>query len=295
VAIAISALCGYLLGVATGMSSGNSLWLWASAAAAATVGLADDLRGLRPAVKMLGHVVVAGTAVYFAGPALGLDQFWACAAAFSIVAFANIFNFMDGSDGLAAGMAVLFALGLAVLRSADSSGDLIFAASIAAAASAGFLVLNWGPASIFMGDTGSLFLGFLLAGLSWQVIAGGTGPLAVALIFLPFAGDAGWTMFQRARRGERLWTAHRSHIYQRLLIAGSTHRSVALLYYAWAGLAVQLARGYSRGDVAVRIVMLLLAVGSIVWMEVFVSVREREGASSRLDRSVADRRTALAG
>jgi UDP-N-acetylmuramyl pentapeptide phosphotransferase/UDP-N-acetylglucosamine-1-phosphate transferase len=286
VAITVSALCGCVAGLWWDTSDASSLWLWMGATAAAGVGLADDLHGLGPAAKIVGQVAVASAAVYYGSAALGLDLFWACIAAFSIVAFANIFNFMDGSDGLAAGMAVLFAAGLMVLHEADhrGGGDVAFTAAVTIAAAAGFLVLNWAPASIFMGDTGSLFLGFLLAGLSWQVVAAGVSPVAVALVFLPFAGDGGWTLLMRASRRERIWTAHRSHIYQRLLIAGSSHSSVALLYCAWGVLAVAMALGYERGQVAVMTTMVSLAVGSIAAMELLARAREREHGASKNPR-----------
>ena len=281
IAMVLGAFGCYLLGRQLGMADATGNWLWGGAAAAAALGFADDLHSLGPALKMLGQCGAAVAALAFGRDVLGLDLAWTALAILSIVAFANIFNFMDGSDGLAAGMAMMFAAGLVILQDSAGVSNIAFSAGLVAAVAAGFLILNWSPASIFMGDAGSLFLGFMLAGMSWQVIAGGVAPIAVALLFVPYIGDTAWTMFQRARRGECIWTAHRSHMYQRLLIAGSSHRSVALLYYAWALGAIQMATSYARGGGAVKIATLMLAVGSVVSIEMFARARQRHALASR--------------
>jgi UDP-N-acetylmuramyl pentapeptide phosphotransferase/UDP-N-acetylglucosamine-1-phosphate transferase len=101
----------------------------------------------------------------------------------------------------------------------------------AAAGCAGFLVRNWPPAKIFMGDVGSAFLGFTFAFITLAAV-GQTPQLAIAGAFLlwPFIFDATFTIIRRMMRGENLLIAHRSHIYQRLVLAGWRHSSVTLLY-----------------------------------------------------------------
>lgn len=137
----------------------------------------------------------------------------------------NLYNFMDGMDGLAGGMAVIGFAALAYLGYV--AGDLGYALCCAAvaAAAAGFLTGNLPPARIFLGDVGSSSLGLLAAGLSLWGASTGLFPLWVAwLIFSPFIVDASWTLLRRALQGERVWEAHRSHHYQRLVLAGWGHR-----------------------------------------------------------------------
>ena len=143
----------------------------------------------------------------------------------------NLYNFMDGMDGFAGGMAVIGFSALACLGWADTG----FAAFclIVAAASAGFLVHNFPPAKIFLGDTGSTALGFLAAACSLWGAKTGLFPFWVALlVFSPFIVDATVTLLRRLLRGEKVWEAHRSHYYQRLVLLGWGHRRTVLAEYA---------------------------------------------------------------
>ncbi len=161
----------------------------------------------------------------------------------------NLYNFMDGMDGFAGGMAVIGFAALAWLGRTDS-GFAAFCLTVAAA-SAGFLVHNFPPAKIFLGDTGSTTLGFLAAVCSLWGSQAGLFPFWTALlIFSPFSVDATVTLLRRLWRGERVWEAHRSHYYQRLVLLGWGHRRTVLAEYALmltcagsALLAVQLPPG----------------------------------------------------
>jgi len=114
----------------------------------------------------------------------------------------------------------------------DALGLAILCAAIAAAALA-FLRFNFPPARIFMGDTGSIPLGFLAATLGMVGAMGGVWPwLFPLLVFSPFIADASVTIVRRALRGEKVWRAHRSHYYQRIVLLGATHRQLALAAYA---------------------------------------------------------------
>ena len=194
----------------------------------AAVSLTDDLRNLGVAWRMLAHLfsaaLAATTLVYESHglwPALG--------ATFAIVWMTNLYNFMDGSDGLAGGMTAcgFGSYGIAAL----CANDLSLAAinfSIAAAA-CGFLVFNFPPARVFMGDAGAIPLGFLAAvcGLAgWQR---GAWPLWFgAVVFSPFIIDATLTLLRRLARGAKIWEAHREHYYQRLVQSGWGHRKTLL-------------------------------------------------------------------
>ena len=189
------------------------------------VSLADDLRGRPIAVRLAVHLAAAMLAVGVPTPAGML-------AVLAIVWSCNLFNFMDGADGLAGGMAAIgfSALGLvAVMAGHHILAGLCFAL---ASAALGFLAWNFPPARIFMGDAGSVPLGFLAGALSWQGAAEGAWPLAVPLLlFSPFWVDASVTLLRRAARGERFWEAHRAHYYQRLVLAGWSHRRLAYAAY----------------------------------------------------------------
>ncbi len=142
----------------------------------------------------------------------------------------NLYNFMDGMDGFAGGMAVIGFSALAWLGRADA--DFASFCLIVAAASAGFLVHNFPPAKIFMGDTGSTTLGFLVAACCLWGNKAGLFPLwAALLVFSPFIVDATVTLLRRLFRGEKIWEAHRSHYYQRLVLLGWGHRRTVLAEY----------------------------------------------------------------
>ena len=194
--------------------------------------LLDDFCGLPAALRLGAQIAAAalfaawlpGFAGGFAGAALAvLALAWA----------ANLYNFMDGSNGLAGGMAV-FGFGFYALA-AGLGGDLAFAAACAcvAAAALGFLWFNFDPARIFMGDAGSVPLGFLAAGLGLAGWRQGLWTLPFPLLlFSPFIVDASVTLLKRLLRGEKIWQAHREHYYQRLLRLGLGHRGTALAAYA---------------------------------------------------------------
>lgn len=151
-----------------------------------------------------------------------------------LVWMTNLFNFMDGIDGLAGAQAIFIAASGAWLSSrAGASPESILLLAGIAAAIAGFLYHNWPPARIFMGDTGSLFLGFLLAACSLQSAARGELALPVWLIlWAPFVCDASTTLVSRIRRRQVLHAAHRDHAYQYLASRFGAHRSVTLLFLA---------------------------------------------------------------
>jgi UDP-N-acetylmuramyl pentapeptide phosphotransferase/UDP-N-acetylglucosamine-1-phosphate transferase len=197
--------------------------------ALAAMSVLDDVRGLPVRVRFLAHFVAAVGCLF----ALGLTGWMLLAGTLAVVWMTNLYNFMDGSDGLAGGMA---AIGFGALALAawlgDAPGLAVFCAAIAAAALA-FLRFNFPPARVFMGDAGSIPLGFLAATLGILGSRQGVWPwLFPLLVFSPFIVDASVTLARRALRGEKIWQAHRSHYYQRVVLLGATHRQLALAAYA---------------------------------------------------------------
>ena len=151
----------------------------------------------------------------------------------AIAWYANLYNFMDGSDGLAGGMAVI-GFG-AYAWGALQSGQAALAAASASIAGAAFAFLfaNFHPARLFMGDVGSVPLGFLAGALGVLGWRAGAWPLWFPLlVFAPFVCDATLTLARRLMRGERVWLAHKEHYYQRLVRMGFGHRGVAWIEYA---------------------------------------------------------------
>ncbi|MDF3081828.1 MraY family glycosyltransferase [Burkholderia sola] len=209
------------------------LWLIAvSAAALAAMSQIDDRRGLPARVRFSVHLaaVVALIAVY---PA---DAPWwlLVGVGFVMVWLTNLYNFMDGADGLAGGMA-LFGFGayaIAAATGAHPSPDLALTAAAVAGAAFGFLLLNFHPARLFLGDAGSIPLGFLAGALGYWGWRTSVWPIWFpALVFAPFIADASVTLLRRLLRGEKFWQAHREHYYQRMVRSGVGHGRTALYWY----------------------------------------------------------------
>ncbi|MBU9374714.1 glycosyltransferase family 4 protein [Burkholderia multivorans] len=209
------------------------LWLIAAAAAGlAAVSQIDDRRGLPARVRFSMHLA-AVVALIVVFPAAA--PWWVLVGVgFMMVWLVNLYNFMDGADGLAGGMAV-FGFGsyaIAALNGPIPSQDLAVAGSAVAGAALGFLLLNFHPARLFLGDAGSIPLGFLAGALGYWGWSGGIWPIWFpALVFAPFIADASVTLLRRMLRGEKFWEAHREHYYQRMVRAGVGHRRTALYWY----------------------------------------------------------------
>jgi Fuc2NAc and GlcNAc transferase len=232
----------YIVGV--GFSGRFLMVLVAGSLLVAGIGLWDDITPLSARSRLPVHVMGAALLVWGAGhdaamrfgswqpelpqPLLGLILVLA------VVGFLNLFNFMDGIDGLAGAEGVFVAGSAALLLSLRGGGSESLPALILAMACLGFLVWNWPPARIFMGDVGSGFLGFVLAALALRTaIFSHDLPLACWLI-LPgvFIADATFTLLRRMARREKWYNAHRSHAYQHAAALYGNHRPVTLVVLA---------------------------------------------------------------
>lgn len=221
-----------MMGIAAGwmlLSQSWSWWIVLPMLGLFALSLLDDLRGLSARARLIAHFVAALVALSGAD----ISMLWLLPLLFFTVWMTNLYNFMDGSDGLAGGMA-LFGFGCYGIA-AWLSGDEGFALLnlCIAGAALGFLMFNFHPAKVFMGDAGSIPLGFLAAMLGIHGWQAGLWPLWFPLMaFSPFIVDATFTLFKRMMRGEKLSQAHRSHYYQRLVQMGWGHRNTALAEYA---------------------------------------------------------------
>lgn len=235
------------------------VWPWptllgflAGAVIVAAVSWIDDLRSLPSVVRLLAHslaaIVVLATIRPWTAVALPLignfpvNWFGYPLAFFWIVGMINIYNFMDGIDGLAGGQAVVAAIGWGLLGWWGAQADVLLLAALLGATSLGFLGHNWPPARIFMGDVGSTFLGYSFAVIT--LLAGQSDPAALVigvLLLWPFLFDAGLTILRRARCGENIFASHRSHLYQRLAAIKRNHLVVTVTYIALATTGVLMA------------------------------------------------------
>jgi UDP-N-acetylmuramyl pentapeptide phosphotransferase/UDP-N-acetylglucosamine-1-phosphate transferase len=224
IALIAGVLCGWVL-----LLQSWVWWIVIPMLGLFALSLLDDLRGLSAGTRLTGHFIAALAAVTGAGVSL----LWFVPVLLFVVWMTNLYNFMDGSDGLAGGMALLGFGGYGIGAWLAGNQEFALLNFSVAAAAAGFLLFNFHPARIFMGDAGSIPLGFLAAvfGVSgWQ--AGYWPCWFPLLIFSPFVLDATVTLLKRARRGEKLSQAHRNHYYQRLVQMGWGHRNTALAEYA---------------------------------------------------------------
>jgi UDP-N-acetylmuramyl pentapeptide phosphotransferase/UDP-N-acetylglucosamine-1-phosphate transferase len=243
----VAIVLGFGIGLLAWLMSGNALspralgWLLGAALVAA-VSFADDVRSLPAGPRLAVHALGALLLTLVGVQQRELPVLLALPLAFVWIALVtNIYNFMDGIDGLAASQAVIAGAALAIAGTVVGNPLVSIGGGLIAAASAGFLTQNLPPARLFMGDVGSTFLGFNFAGLSLLGnlgVGGGRLPIEFGIVVLaPFVFDSVVTLARRIARGERWYAAHRSHFYQRLVSHGLSHALVTGLYAALAVVA----------------------------------------------------------
>jgi UDP-GlcNAc:undecaprenyl-phosphate/decaprenyl-phosphate GlcNAc-1-phosphate transferase len=194
-----------------------------------SISLLDDFKPQSPVVRIGVHL---GVATLWVVSTLEMQPFSQILLIALVIAWGmNLFNFMDGSDGLAGGMAFI---GFAAYSIAAYNADNIFLASMCAGicgAILAFLKFNWPPAKIFLGDSGSVPLGFLAATVGVLGVQSGIwGPLFPAMIFAMFWIDATFTLFLRSFKLKKVWQPHREHWYQKAIRSGTSHRNVLLIH-----------------------------------------------------------------
>ena len=274
-------------GIVLATSAGLAWWSWVTGSSAlavalscglivAAIGFVDDHRPVPALTRLIGHALAAIVAVF----GLSLDRFdpgtgsaalWIAGAAIAIIFVVwliNLTNFMDGIDGIAGVQTItVCAAGAALSQMLAPGTGLWFEPAVLGAASIGFLIWNWPPARVFMGDVGSGFVGFMVAiltlraalvapvlGWCWLILSG------------VFIVDATLTLARRTARGDRLFEAHRSHAYQHLALAWG-HRPVTLLVAAitvcWlTPMAVLVALNYVNGVTGLVLAYLPLTAGA---------------------------------
>ena len=239
------------------LSAGLARTVLLAALALAVLSWIDDLRGLRAGIRLLAHLGACAVGVWaLPGPIfLGWLPGWADAVLAVLIwaGFLNFYNFMDGIDGITGVETVGIGLGLTAVALILPADSLPLAGPLAlAATAAGFLVWNWAPARLFMGDVGSVPLGYLLGWFLLFVAAKGYWAPAVILPAY-YLADAGLTLLRRAARREKFWHAHKEHFYQR-----------AVARRLGAGRNRPIAHRQISGAIAcINAVLIVLALGSL--------------------------------
>lgn len=245
-------------------------------------GIIDDMREISAKAKLLGQIVAACIVVFGGGiqieninlPFGGELEFGWLGIPFTIiwiVGITNAINLIDGLDGLAAGVSTIALMTLAVMAMIMGNGIVIALAAILAAATIGFLFFNFHPAKIFMGDTGALFLGFMisvLALLGFKNVAVISFVIPVIMLGVPIS-DTFFAIVRRLRSGKKWSDPDKSHLHHRLLDLGFSHRQTVMIIYAMAAMFGLAAVIFSMAKVWGAI--LLVAV-ILVAIELFVEI-----------------------
>lgn len=244
VAIAIALVVSPTLGSMSGLRPNHAPAMLAVVAFLFGVGLLDDTRGMRPLVKLALQITAAGIAWGFGlrvetlylpgGPVeLGIASLPITVA--WIVGVINAVNLIDGLDGLAAGVSLTVLGAFGLIAAADRMDPTLPIIAATGGAAVGFLAYNLHPASIHMGDTGAMFLGFVIAAVGISLTQEGANPSApwvpIVALALPLV-DMAWAIIRRTARGERFFVADMGHIHHNLLRRGMNQRDVMLLLTA---------------------------------------------------------------
>jgi UDP-GlcNAc:undecaprenyl-phosphate GlcNAc-1-phosphate transferase len=291
------------------------------AAVATVVGAIDDFRGLQPGWKLAGQIVAASIPPlfgvwidHFTFPFVGVVDLPAAVGVavtmFWIVAVMNMVNFLDGMDGLAAGVCGIAAATFAILSLSLGKTDPAILSAIVAGACLGFLRHNFFPARIFMGDSGALGLGFLLAALSVQ---GLLKTASTVVLFLPLLVlalpiiDTSFVVARRVKHGQRISLADQAHLHFRFLRRGYSQRRAALTMWAWcatlagAGLATRFIPFREHGEwhpwetlavAAIALVALAFSLYVVYVLEIVKLANPRRFWRSRREEPVDERRSA---
>ncbi len=249
-----------------------------------TTGIIDDIKEMKPIVKLVCQVLAAAVVVYcgvriehfanpfaawIGGPYIVLDYWVSCAVTmFWIVGICNAVNLIDGLDGLAVGVSSISAVALLALTVISQNLNVAILTAAVAGACIGFLPYNFNPAKIFMGDTGALFLGFILACVSIQgmlkMSAIITFAVPILILGLPIF-DTTFAIFRRVLTGHSPMQADRGHLHHRLLDMGFSQRQVVAILYTLTAVLCMTAvvisvKGYARGLILILSVLLIILV-----------------------------------
>lgn len=287
--IAVVLFASAVAAAALGLVGSEVLIALLGGLAVAWIGWVDDTREVRPLARALVHFIAAAWAVYWLGGFQSIDVGFkvvqlgwvgSVLAVIGLVWLTNLYNFMDGVDGIAATEAASVAgAGGLLLLGAGQTGLAIVALGICGA-SLGFLLRNWSPAAIFMGDVASGLLGFAFGVIAIASEHGGALPLLAWFVLLGvFIADSTFTLVRRAIRGEKLYAAHRTHAYQRLVQSGWSHGKISV---AVAILNIVLAVAVFVLAFRRDLLMQLVAIAGVLLLGIYGVVERRAPLAGQL-------------
>jgi UDP-GlcNAc:undecaprenyl-phosphate GlcNAc-1-phosphate transferase len=301
--------------------SSESRGVLLGAAIATVVGAVDDFRGLSPPVKLAGQFVAAAVPPafgvwidHFTFPLLGVVDLPAWVGVpismLFIVAVMNMVNFLDGMDGLAAGVCAIAGVTYAILALSLGKADPAILSAVVAGACLGFLRHNFFPARIFMGDSGALCLGFILASVSIQGLLKTASTVVLLLPLLVLAVpiiDTSFVVARRVKHNRPIYAADRSHLHHRFLNIGFSQRRAAVTMWLWcaslagAALATRFVPFSEGGDwnpwqtaivVAIGLFALAFSVYVIYLLEIVKLMNPRIRRRERAQKDVSERLSA---
>ncbi|MBU8871799.1 MAG: glycosyltransferase family 4 protein [Gemmatimonadales bacterium] len=254
--------------------------------ALACLGFIDDRRDLKPLLKLVVQIAVAAQALWLSGleltdfclpylPDFHLGPWSHLVGMIWLVGLTNIFNFMDGINGLAFTQLIFGGTTFCLIGILNGDYELAISGALVAGSAVGILKYNFPKALVFMGDVGSLPLGFLLAFMGLRVAFGPSSEnmtfLQPVLVLWPFLYDGGFTLLNRLYHGRNPFRSHRSHLYQRLVISGESHMTITLRYgTAMFGCAVAGLFLPWLGEGARGAIMVVVLVASVVFTVIIV-------------------------
>ncbi len=252
-------------------------------------GIIDDIKELKPKEKFIFQII-AGLVIIYGGIRIDfitnpfskdialLDLKWLSVpiSLFWIVGITNTLNWIDGLDGLAAGVAMISSLTLMVVAGKFGYSNIIILSAAIAGACLGFLPYNFNPAKIFMGDTGALFLGFMLSAITIEGVMKSVATIAIVapiLILSVPIFDTTFAIFRRLLNGQSIVAADKGHLHHRLLNRGFSQRKSVLILYclsaAFGLIAILVSQANSRQAVYLSIVLLLATVLVAIKLGIF--------------------------
>ncbi|MFW5980418.1 MAG: glycosyltransferase family 4 protein [Halanaerobiaceae bacterium] len=241
------------------------------------LGLIDDLYGISPAVKLTGQIMAAGILIYFGvkiefitNPFGGMVylSYWSFPLTILwIVTITNTINLIDGLDGLAAGVATIAVITLFFVALQENRMLPAVMAIALAGSCMGFLKYNFHPAQIFMGDTGAMFTGYVLAAIS---VAGALKSAAVVTVFVPLLAlgipifDTLFAIIRRIYNNRPIGKADHGHLHHRLLALGWSQSQAVLIVYAISAILGLMAYIINGSNLVDSLIMLILIIGGII-------------------------------
>ncbi|NLM06619.1 MAG: undecaprenyl/decaprenyl-phosphate alpha-N-acetylglucosaminyl 1-phosphate transferase, partial [Tissierellia bacterium] len=258
-------------------------------------GVADDAKDLNPKLKFLLQIVAASVACYFGvridfltdptntSDVINLSTYISIPISiFWIVGITNTINLIDGLDGLSSGISAISAISFSVIAAENGNVEMTFLSLVLAGACLGFLPYNFNPASIFVGDSGAMFMGFMLACISIQAVIKSTAALSMIIPILGIAIpilDTSFAIIRRFVNGRKIYIADKGHVHHRLLDKGYSQRQTVLILYLisiiYSGIGILLSRTNAVNSLIITIIIFIATVG-VAWRTGFFEMKEEE-------------------